>query len=48
MVGDVKVIDNAIVALKNNGLVLKVMEGLHDYLSCDIQFSEDEKRVLLR
>ena len=45
MVGDVKVIDNAIIALKNYGLVLKVMEGLQDYLSCEIKFSRDKKRA---
>ena len=27
-------IDDAITALKGNGLVLNIMEGLQDYLSC--------------
>ena len=36
MVHDVEAIDNVISAIKNNVLVLKVMEGLHDYLSCKI------------
>ena len=47
MVGDVKAIDDAISALKNNGLVLKVMEGLQDYLSCKIKFSKDKKSAWL-
>ena len=33
MIDDVKAIDNAITALKENGLVLKKVEGLQDYLS---------------
>ena len=45
MVGDAEVIDNIITALKSNGLVLKVMKGLQDYLSCQIKFSEDKKWV---
>ena len=47
IVGDVKAIDNTITALKNNGLILKVVEGLQDYLSCEIKFSEDKKRAWL-
>ena len=45
MVGDVKAIDDMTAALKKNGLVVEVMEGLQDYLFCEIKFSEDEKRA---
>ena len=45
MVGNVEAIDNTITALKNNGLVLTVVEVLQDYLSSKIKFSENEKRV---
>ena len=38
-------IDDAIEALKSKGLVLKIVEGLQDYLSCKVKFSDDEKRV---
>ena len=47
MVGNVEAIDDAITALKNNGLELKVMEGLQDYLSCKIKFSNDKKSAWL-
>ena len=40
-------IDDAIEALKNKGLVLKIVEGLQDYLSCKIKFSKDRKRAWL-
>ena len=36
MVGDIAAIDNAIEALKSKGLVLKIMDGLQDYLPCKI------------
>ena len=39
MVGDIATIDNAIEALKNKGLVLKIVEELHNYLSCEFKFS---------
>ena len=48
MVDDVKAIDNAVIALKNNGLVLKIVEGLQDYLFCKIKFSDDKKSGQLR
>ena len=48
MVGDIEAIDDAISALKNIGLVLKVMERWQDYLSCKIKFSKDKKRTWLR
>ena len=40
-------IDNSIEALKSKGLVLKIVEGLQDYLSCKIKFSGDKKRARL-
>ena len=43
MVGNVEVINDAITVLKDNGLVLAVVEGLHDYLSCEINASKDKK-----
>ena len=43
MVGDIVAIDNAIEALKNKGLVLKIMDGLQDYLSCKIKISDGKK-----
>ena len=47
MTGDIAAINNAIEALKNKGLVLKIMEGLQDYLSCKIKFSNDKKHTWL-
>ena len=47
MVGNVDPIDDAIAALKNNGLVLEVMQRLQNYLSFEIKFSEDKKRAWL-
>ena len=47
MIGDKTAIDDAILALKNKGLVLKVVEGLQDYLSCKIKFSEKKKHAWL-
>ena len=43
MNGNMATIDDAIKALKNKGLVLKVVEGLQDYLSCKIKFSEGKR-----
>ena len=40
MVGDVKAIDDNYLS---HWLVLKVVEGLQDYLSCEIKFSKDKK-----
>ena len=34
MVGDIAAIDDAIKAWKSKVLVLKIVEGLQDYLSC--------------
>ena len=36
-------IDDAIPALKENGLVLKIVEWLQDYFSCKVTFSSDKK-----
>ena len=47
MIGDMTVIDNAIEAWKSNGLVFNIVEGLQDYLSCKIKFSNDKKRAWL-
>ena len=37
MIGNNAAIDDAILALKNKGLVLKIVEELQDYLSCKIK-----------
>ena len=47
MIGNKAAIDDAILALKSKGLVLKVVEGIQDYLSCKIKISEDKKRAWL-
>ena len=47
MIGDMEAIDDAITALKENGLLQKVMEGLHDYLSCEVKFLADKQRAWL-
>ena len=39
----VVVIDDFIEALKSKGLVLKIVDGLQDYLSCKIKFSNNRK-----
>ena len=41
MVGDIAAIDNAIEVLKSKGLVLKIMDGLQDYLSFKIKISDN-------
>ena len=45
MVGDIATINNAIDALKNKGLVLEIVEGLKDYLSCEIKFPMIRSRL---
>ena len=47
MVGCLEAIDEAIAAIKENGLVIKVLEVLQDYLPCKVRFSLDEKRTWL-
>ena len=34
IIGDMAAMDDAIAWQKSNGLVLKIVEGLQDYLSC--------------
>ena len=48
IISDVAAIYDAIAAQKSNGLVLKMVEGLQDYLSCKIKFFDDKKRAWLR
>ena len=43
MIGNSATIDDAILALKKKGLMLKIVEGLQDYLSCKIKISDDKK-----
>ena len=43
MMWDIAAINDAIEALKNEGLILKIMEKLQDYLSFKIKFSDDKK-----
>ena len=47
MIGNNTPIDDITESLKNKGLVLKIVEGLQDYLSCKIKFSKDKKRAQL-
>ena len=47
MLVEIAAIDNAIETLKNKKLVLKIVEGLQDYLSCKIKFSNDKKNAWL-
>ena len=45
MIGDADDIDEAITSLKENGLVLKDIEGLQDYLSCEVKISMNKMRA---
>ena len=47
MVGDSKAIDDAITAIKENGLVLEIVEGLQDYLFFEVKFSAEKRRAWL-
>ena len=47
LIGDAEAINEAIKALKENSLVLKIVEGLQDYLFCKVTFSTDKRRVPL-
>ena len=47
MICVIEAIDGAISALKENGLGLMIMEGMQDYLSCEIKFSMNKKRAWL-
>ena len=45
IIGDVGAIDKAITALKENGFVLKVVEGLQDHLFWEVKFLKNKKRA---
>ena len=47
LVGHKKAIEDAVCQIRKAGLVLKIENDLHDYLSCEIIFSEDKKRAWL-
>ena len=47
IIGEMEAIYDNVEALKSNLLVLNVMDGLQDYLSSKIKFSEDKKRAWL-
>ena len=48
MIDDVEAINDAIIALKENRLVLKIVKGLQDYLSCEVKIFQLIKRAWLR
>ena len=48
MKGKVKAIDETTTALKENWLILKIVKGLQNYLSCEVKFAMDKKRAWLR
>ena len=45
MVGNPETIDKAVKPLQENGLVLKVLDWLHDYLPHKIRFSQDKNSL---
>ena len=45
LVGHTLAVDDVIKKMKEKGLILKVENDLHDYLSCKIVFSEDNKKA---
>ena len=47
MVSHPEAIVDAIAALKENGLGQKVVEGLQNYLSCEVRLLLDKKRAWL-
>ena len=47
LVGTPEAIDEVIAALKGEGLILKIEDDLHDYLSCEIVFSSDRSKAWL-
>ena len=47
MVSNINAIDATVTTLKQNGLVLKIMEGLQNCLFCKIRFSTDKNRAWL-
>ena len=44
---DIEVIYEVIAALKENGLILKIVEGLKEHLSCKVRLSGDKKQPWL-
>ena len=48
MIENPKTADETVEQLKKNGLVLKLMESLQDYLQCEIQFSKEKKKSWLK
>ena len=40
-------IEDTILELKGEGLVIKIVEGLQNYLSCEMKLSDDKKRTWL-
>jgi len=47
MVGHPAAIDQTIRQFKENKLILKIENDLHDYLSCEVEFSKDRKKAWL-
>ena len=47
LVGHPQAINEVIEKLRDEGFVLKVKDNLKDYLSCEIDFSEDKKSAWL-
>ena len=47
MIRNSEAIDDAMTALKEDGLVLKAVEGLQDYLFCKVKFSADRMKAWL-
>ena len=47
MVGNPEAIDEVVELLQQNGFVLKVINGIHDYLSCKMKLLKDKKEAWL-
>ena len=45
MMRNMTTIDDAIETMKNKRLMLKIVERLQDYLSCEMKFSKERKRA---
>ena len=45
MVGNHKTLDKVARLCQENGLVLKVIDRLQNYLSCEVRFSQDKKKA---
>ena len=46
IIGHPEAVDDTIDQLRKNNLMLKVEDNLHDYLSCEIKFSDDNQSNL--